>query len=142
MLSILLTNMQETNADIMLVATANRAYTLPGELLRRFDEIFFVDTPTYSERVEIIEIMNRRYESNLPIEFALRLEGYTGAEIEKLARASLFEPAEEALKRIVPVTKSSKQDVEAIRAWAQGGATPANSPDEGTAAEGRKLKLA
>jgi DNA polymerase III delta prime subunit len=141
MLSILLTNMQESKAQILLVATANRAYTLPAELLRRFDEIFFVDTPTLSERREIIEIMNRKWNVQIPVEWAAKLDGYTGAEIEKLAKAAIFEAPEEAIKRIVPVTKSGKQDVEAIRAWAQGGATPANTPDAVDMVEGRKLKL-
>ena len=142
MLSIILTNMQESKAQILLAATANRAFTLPAELLRRFDEIFFVDTPTLTERREIIEIMNRKWNVRIPIEWAVKLDGYTGAEIEKLARNCIFEVPEEAIKRIVPITKSAKQDVEAIRAWAQGGATPANTPDDADILEGRRLKLA
>jgi hypothetical protein len=142
MLSILLTNMQESKAQILLAATANRAYTLPAELLRRFDEIFFVDTPTLPERREIIAIMNKKWNVKIPIEWASKLDGYTGAEIEKLARSCIFESYETAIKRIVPVTKSGKSDVEAIRAWAQGGATPANTPDDEGSVEGRKLKLA
>ncbi|MCE5333749.1 MAG: AAA family ATPase [Desulfobacteraceae bacterium] len=142
MLSILLTFMQETKAEVLLACTANRAYTLPGELLRRFNEIWFVDTPTLSERIEIIEIMNRKWKANIPIELASKLEGYTGAEIEKLTEASFFESPESALKRIVPVTKSSKEDVDRIRQWAAGGASPANTPEEESVSETtRRLKL-
>ncbi len=47
---------------VFVVATANRIDMLPPELLRkgRFDEIFFVDLPTASEREAIFEIQLRR----------------------------------------------------------------------------------
>ena len=47
-----LTWMQEKTAPVFVIATANNIRTLPPEVLRkgRFDEIFFVDLPTESER--------------------------------------------------------------------------------------------
>ncbi|MHC1728552.1 MAG: AAA family ATPase [Syntrophobacteraceae bacterium] len=139
-LGILLTWMQETKSQILVAATANRVDILPPELLRRFDEIFYVDAPVLAERLEIIPIMNRRFNTEIPLEMAGLMEGWTGAEIEKLARASLFEPVESAVKCIVPITKTSKEVVEALRAWAANRARPANSPNE-EVLEGRKLKL-
>lgn len=49
---ILLTWMQEKKKPVFVVATANNIQALPPELLRkgRFDEIFFVDLPTFKER--------------------------------------------------------------------------------------------
>ena len=48
----ILTWMQEKNAPVFVVATANDISSLPPELLRkgRFDEIFFLDLPTLEER--------------------------------------------------------------------------------------------
>ena len=47
--------MQDKNAPVFVIATANNISGLPPELLRkgRFDEIFFVDMPTQKEREEI-----------------------------------------------------------------------------------------
>ena len=54
----LLTWMQEHDAPVFLVATANDIEALPPELLRkgRFDEIFFVDLPELKTRREIFAI--------------------------------------------------------------------------------------
>jgi SpoVK/Ycf46/Vps4 family AAA+-type ATPase len=53
-----LTWMQEKTSPIFVMATANRVERLPGEFLRkgRFDEIFFVDLPTQSEREAVFSI--------------------------------------------------------------------------------------
>ncbi len=53
-----LTWMQEKQAPVFVIATANNIDNLPPELLRkgRFDEIFFVDLPTLNERVEIFKL--------------------------------------------------------------------------------------
>jgi len=140
MLGILLTWMEETKSNILISATANRVDILPGELLRRFDQIFFVDAPTPSERTEIIEIMNRKWKTAIPADFASKLEGYTGAEIEKLAKATIFDPIDTAFAGIVPITKTSKETIDALRAWAANRALAANSEDA-TVIEGRRLKL-
>jgi SpoVK/Ycf46/Vps4 family AAA+-type ATPase len=54
----LLTWLNEKTATVFVVATANDIAVLPPEFLRRgrFDEIFSVDFPTESERVQILEI--------------------------------------------------------------------------------------
>lgn len=57
----------------------------------RFDATFFVDLPTHSERLEIVKIMNRKWKADIPLEFADRLSGYTGAEIEQLVKFNLGE---------------------------------------------------
>ena len=53
-----LTWMQEKEAPVFVIATANNISNLPPELLRkgRFDEIFFVDLPTLAERKEIFKL--------------------------------------------------------------------------------------
>ncbi len=83
----LLTWMQESSAPVFIVATANDALALTPELVRRFDETFFVDLPGPQARREIFELHLRKRALD-PAEFDLdRLveaaRGYTGAEIEK-----------------------------------------------------------
>ena len=54
--------MQEKTAPVFVIATANNINRLPPELLRkgRFDEIFFVDLPSFKERMEIFRVHLRK----------------------------------------------------------------------------------
>ena len=83
-----LTWMAETTASVLVMATANDITKLPPEFMRagRFDATFFVDLPGLTERIEIIKIMNRKYGTDIPLDYAQKLLGYTGAEIEQLAK--------------------------------------------------------
>ena len=80
--------------------------------------MFFVDLPTRKERLEIIEIMNNRYHTQIPEEYENQLSGWTGAEIEQLAKDSLFDGLDEALKTIVPLSKTMKEEIVALQQWA------------------------
>ena len=53
-----LTWMQERAKPVFVIATANEIEALPPEMLRkgRFDEIFFVDLPSRSERIDIFRL--------------------------------------------------------------------------------------
>ncbi|PKN62596.1 MAG: AAA family ATPase [Deltaproteobacteria bacterium HGW-Deltaproteobacteria-15] len=128
-----LTWMQETTSPVLVMATANNVQELPPEFLRagRFDAMFFVDVPTTQERLEVIRIMNNRYGSQIPEESSQELNGWTGAEIEQLAKDSLFDGLEEALKTIVPLSKTMKEEINALQQWATTRARRANTP-EGT----------
>jgi len=84
-----LTWMQEKTSTVFVIATANNITQLPAEFLRkgRFDEMFFVPPPTDKDRVDIFNILLRKYKLN-PEEFEIsRLVQYskdrTGAEIEQ-----------------------------------------------------------
>jgi SpoVK/Ycf46/Vps4 family AAA+-type ATPase len=92
--------LQEKDSPVYVVATANSVEQLPPELLRkgRFDEIFFVDLPVESERVEIFKIHLRKW-AGLTEEqidtfdtqlLASRTENFSGAEIEALIKDSLY----------------------------------------------------
>ena len=87
-----LTWMQETQSPVLIMATANNVKELPPEFMRagRFDAMFFVDIPTLSERSEIIRIMNTRYGSKIPDDFTENIQGWSGAEIERLAERQPF----------------------------------------------------
>jgi len=91
----LLTAMQEGLEGVTLFATANDISQLPPELIRRFDEVFFVDLPGPEERWEVFEIhlkkRGRNLETFLPGKDIL-LEAsndYTGAEIEKAIKCAI-----------------------------------------------------
>ncbi len=121
--------MQETTSPILVMATANDISSLPPELMRagRFDGLFFVDLPTDAERRDIITIMNERYGSRIPIEHSKTLKGWTGAEIEQLAKDSLFDGYDTAVSNIVPLSKTMKEDIQSLRTWAKSRARRANA---------------
>lgn len=124
--------MQETTSPILIMATANNIAQLPPEFLRagRFDAMFFVDIPTSEERCQIIEIMNARYGTSIADTYTEKLSGWTGAEIEQLAKDSLFDGLEAALENIVPISKTMKEDITALREWAKTRARRANVSDD------------
>lgn len=124
-----------------IVATANNIKELPPEFLRagRFDAIWFVDLPTRIEREEIIRIMNRKYGTSMPIEWADDLNGYTGSEIEQILRDSLFDGLDFAKKSLIPLSRTMKEEIDQLRQWARSRARIANTPDE-TVLEVRKIR--
>ena len=135
-----LTWMAETTASVLVMATANDISRLPPEFMRagRFDATFFVDLPGTEERRQIIEIMNRKWQSDIPVAYTDRLNGYTGAEIEQLAKDSLYDGLEEAFRNLVPLSRSMKEEVNGLREWARTRARMANTPEDPTVQ--RKLR--
>ncbi len=138
-----LTWMQEKEAPVFVIATANNINSLPPELLRkgRFDEIFFVDIPTYNERIEIFKLhLNKRLKNEeisakitvddaLLQKLASMTEGFIGAEIEQVVisalyeaffenRALTFKDLEKTIKNTVPLSTTQKEQILALRAWA------------------------
>jgi AAA+ superfamily predicted ATPase len=130
-----LTWMQEKTRGLFVAATANRIDLLPAEMIRkgRFDEVFFVDLPGEEERSEIyrIHLQKRGIDpESMQVERLRQFtRGWTGAEIEqcvvsaltaaKLADRELH--ADDLLNmtaKIVPLSKTMKEQVEHIRAWA------------------------
>jgi hypothetical protein len=136
-----LTWMAETKSTVFVMATANNISQLPPELLRagRFDAAFFVDLPGKTERLEIIKIMNRKHGASIPESWAEKLAGYTGAEIEQLAKDSLFDGLEEAFQNLVPISRSMREEIVSLRDWAKNRARTANTLDEAEDGQ-RKLR--
>ncbi|HPC67676.1 MAG TPA: AAA family ATPase [Syntrophorhabdaceae bacterium] len=136
-----LTWMNETNSQVLVMATANNISQLPPELLRagRFDATFFVDLPVKSERQEIIRIMNKKHNSKIPLSYAENLLGYTGAEIEQLAKDSLYDGLEEAYNNLVPLSRTMREEIQSLREWAKTRARLANTP-EAEPEETRKIR--
>ncbi len=57
----LLTWMQERTSQVLVMATVNRLEFLPPELVRRFDDIIFVDLPHAGARYEIFKLHLAKY---------------------------------------------------------------------------------
>ena len=136
-----LTWMQETQSNVLVMATANNISQLPPEFIRagRFDATFFVDLPSKTERIEIIKIMNRKWGSDISLSYAERLHGYTGAEIEQLAKDSLFDGLDQAFEALVPLSRTMREEIEALRQWAKTRSRLANTPEE-SPEEQRKIR--
>ena len=149
----LLTWMQEKTAPCFVVATANNIAALPPELLRRFDEVFFLDLPTYDERKEIFAVHLKK-RNRMPQQFELnRLagesDGYVGAEIEQAIIDAMYLAFNEGmreittddisacLKRQVPLSISQKEIVQALRNWLREGRAQSASFTEVKEAEER-----
>lgn len=150
-----LTWMQEKDKPVFVVATANNISNLPSEMLRkgRFDEIFFVDLPTKKERKEIFKLhINKKLEGteikgeiNTSEQFLEHManitEGFVGAEIEQSVIGALFEAfseerslevkdLEKTIKNTVPLSITQKEQILAIRRWANIRAVAATAEED------------
>ena len=143
MFGALLTWMQERAGGVFTIATANDIEALPPELLRkgRFDEIFFVDLPTFDARAQIFAIHLRKRGRD-PEQFDLAAlaaasDGYSGAEIEQAVIAGLHtafadkqqlttKPILAALEGSPPISVTMRERIAELRGWAQGRCVPAD----------------
>jgi SpoVK/Ycf46/Vps4 family AAA+-type ATPase len=132
----LMTWMQEKKEPVFLVATANKVSVLPPELLRkgRFDEIFFVDLPSKSEREEIFSIHLKkrgRDPESFDIEkLSTDTENFSGAEIEQIVVDALISAyskktevtqkvLEEVVRRTVPLSVTYEENIKELRIWSR-----------------------
>lgn len=132
----LLTWMQECEEDVVVIATANDVSQLPPELIRRFNEVFFVDLPLEDERKEIVNIHLKkrgRKPSNFDIdEIVAQTKDYTGAEIEKIIKEAIAaaftngdktvedEHILQACSELKPISKQMADKIATLRSWADG----------------------
>ncbi len=138
-----LTWMQEREAQVFVVATANQIDLLPPEILRkgRFDEIFFVPLPSLKEREEIFRIHLLKRDKS-PDKFNLdaiarNTEGLSGSEIEQAVVAGMFEAFSQgkeledrdlliASKSIVPLSTTMREEISKLERWAANRAVKAS----------------
>jgi SpoVK/Ycf46/Vps4 family AAA+-type ATPase len=129
--------LQEKTTPVFVIATSNNIHLLPPELLRkgRFDEIFFVDLPTQEEREEIfgIHLAKRRRDPNRfdLAGLAREGEGFSGAEIEQVVISGLYDAFDDgerelteedlrhAIAATVPLSRTMREQVNALRNWAR-----------------------
>jgi len=139
----IITWLQEKEAAVFVIATANEVELLPPELLRkgRFDEIFFVDLPSAEERREILAIHLKKRGRD-PAGFDLEKlaaagEGFSGSEIEQAIISALYDAFEkrkdittegivQAMKDTYPLSVTMREAIEGRRQWAKGRARMAS----------------
>jgi SpoVK/Ycf46/Vps4 family AAA+-type ATPase len=136
--------MQDKNAPVFVVATANDVSQLPPEMLRkgRWDELWFVDLPNQAEREAIWEIQIGKHGRDPKdfdlVQLAKATEGLTGSEIENVFIEALYlafdvgkEPTDLDIARVltefVPLSKLMAEQIGALRQWSKGRARLATS---------------
>ncbi len=140
-LGALLTWMSERRKPVFVVATANDITRLPPEMVRkgRFDEIFFVDLPSPTNRQTILEIHLRKRGRD-PAQFDLEAlgqatDGFSGAEIEQAIVSAMYTAhAQEQqlsqeyllgeIRQTRPLSVVMAEKVDEVRAWAAGRTVP------------------
>jgi len=147
--------MQDKTAPVFLVATANNINQLPPEFLRkgRFNEIFFVDLPTKTERKAIfkIHIEKRLTSEKVKGDFSCTdatyeqladlTEGFIGAEIEQVVISGLFDAFAEkrslriddiikSINETVPLSITQAEEITRLREWASVRAVAATLRDD------------
>ncbi len=163
-LGTLITWMQEKTAPVFIVATANNVRILPAELLRkgRFDEIFFLNLPTESERQEIFKVHLQKLRSSRLREFDLFLlarhtKNFSGAEIEQVIIDGIHrafgrgttdnredfttEDIISAIEETVPLAAIAFQQIESLKQWAAESGARTASNDEQLLQELRKFAI-
>lgn len=140
--------MNDRISPVYIIATANQVQSLPPEFCRkgRFDEIYGLDLPSDSERVDIFGIhlrkRNRNPESFDTKKLSKLTEGYTGADIEEVVRLSLkvafskkceleTSHLEACVSEIVPLSRTEANRIAEIQLWCKSHAKPANPPTKG-----------
>jgi len=136
--------MQDRAGSVFVVATANDVSALPPELLRkgRFDEIWFSDLPTATERAAIIEAALRQYGKICAAVHAPTVADatpdFTGAELAALIPEALYAAFADSERPIetrdliaaagatVPLARTASEKIDKLRAWAKGRARPAS----------------
>lgn len=137
--------LQECEKPVFVIASANSVESLPPELIRkgRFDEIFFVDLPNDTERKELLKLYANKY---LKVQIGEALlnklieitKGFASADIEATIRSIAYKLiankeltlTEELiiteLTKVVSLSKTNPEKIEAIRKWGKERATQAS----------------
>jgi ATP-dependent 26S proteasome regulatory subunit len=139
--------MQERQGEAFVIATANDVSSLPPELLRkgRFDEVWFVDLPTTTERQAVLGAAMREHgRGDVKVNasaVAKATEGFTGSEIAAIVPDALFAAFNDGAREIttqdiidaaatvVPLSKTASEKITKLRDWAAGRARPASAPE-------------
>lgn len=145
-----LTWLQEHKSKAVIVATANNIHALRPELIRRFNEVFFVDLPTATERKVLFDIILKKFKrqsENFDIDLLVKsTSDFTGAEIEKATTEALAQAFTDklagkctdlttdhilkVLKLTKPIAIVQKSNIDEVRQWAKGRARLASSEAE------------
>lgn len=134
--------------------TSNNVQDLPPELTRagRLDATFYFGLPNKEERKEIFRIHLSKYDATLTDsrldKIAKKTDGYTGAEIEQIVKSAVRKAyikkvseqsdkltvtlslLEKATEEVIPISKSSKEKIDALELWSNGRALKASYEED------------
>ena len=147
--------MQEKTKPVFVVATANNISSLPSEMMRkgRFDEIFFIDLPTFNERKQIfkVHLQSRLKDPTVIGDFVINdetlthlaslTEGFGGAELEQIVIMGLFDAFaedrcitmkdfENSINNTIPLSVTQSEQIRSIREWANIRAVAATAQED------------
>jgi len=140
-----LTWMQEKTKPVFIIATGNDVAQLPPELMRkgRFDEIFFVDLPSNSERQAIFKVLLEKVRPVIRqfdlAKLADATNDYSGAEIEQIIYDAMFNAFDDnqrefteadilaSVNEIIPISRLMSEKIDDLKAWAAQRTRKANS---------------
>ncbi|HKN69617.1 MAG TPA: AAA family ATPase [Terriglobales bacterium] len=138
--------MQDRKTPVFVAATCNNVSVLPPELIRkgRFDELFFVNLPSATERKQVFAIQLSKRKRN-PADYGLdkvatAAKGFSGAEIESAVQTALYaafarkqelstEDLLTALSSTVPLSITRAEEIAQLRAWAKNRAVWASTAE-------------
>lgn len=134
-----LTWLNDHTSEVFVIATCNEYSKLPPEYTRmgRWDSIWFVDNPAVKEQLDILDIYLKQFLGKtlgtLMAESDGRakipdLDGYSGAEIRQVAIEAAYNGGdlEAAANFVIPISKSQKAQMDALREWARYRTIPAS----------------
>lgn len=139
--------MQERKTPVFVVATCNNVTVLPPELIRkgRFDELFFVDLPSETERKQVFAIQLAKRKRNAADydldKIAEAAQGFSGAEVESAVQTALYaafaakrelsnEDLVRALSSTVPLSVMRAEEIAELREWAEKRAVWASAKED------------
>lgn len=127
--------LQERHKPVFVVATANNVSALPTEIVRkgRFDEIFFLDLPSYDERKQIfmVHLAQLRphtwHNYNIPV-LAKYSHLFSGSEIQQVlinAMCNAFIEHREftsedilcCIQELIPLAFIDKENIQYLQSW-------------------------
>lgn len=138
-LSTFITWLSEKTYPVFIIATANDLHSLPIEILRkgRFDEIFFLGTPTLQERYKIFEIHLKRFRPDTWYKFdiqklSVNSNKFSGAEIEQTIIDAMYNAFSErrefttndilsSINQTIPILEIDPVRTELIQNWMTSG---------------------
>jgi len=134
-----LTWLNDHTSEVFVIATCNDYSKLPPEYTRmgRWDSIWFVDNPAVKEQLDILDIYLKRFlgkvlgtmmaESDGRVKIP-DLDSYSGAEIRQVAIEAAYNGGdlEAAAGFVIPISKSQKAQMDALREWARFRTIPAS----------------
>ncbi|MDO9531393.1 MAG: AAA family ATPase [Deltaproteobacteria bacterium] len=124
--------LNDHTSEVFVIATCNDFSKLPTEYTRmgRWDGIFFVDNPGTGDRAQILNIYLEQFQVSPKGKTLPDLDGYSGAEIRQVAIEAAYSGGdlEAAARFVIPISRSQKVQMDALREWARARTISASRP--------------